>query len=101
MATGTATVDFGSFAPLKGDRVGPNGGDTRVTITGQSAILATSFVEAWIRPAASADHSADEHFIENIRVEAGNIVPGSSFDIYAEATLGGVYGQFNVNWVWV
>lgn len=99
--TGTATVNFGAFAAASpGAPVGPNGGETRTTVTGQTGILSSSFVEAWIAPVATSDHSVDEHFIENIRVTAGNIVPGVGFDIYAEAQLGGVYGSFNVFWIW-
>lgn len=104
MPSGFTTVDFGSFAPAKKwARIGPNGGDARTTIIGQTSILATSFVEAWIFDAGSgsADHSSDEHFVENIKVKAGNIVAGVGFDIVAESTLGGTYGQFNVAWVWI
>ncbi len=104
MPSGFTIIDFGSIIPAnKWTKIGPNAGDVRITISGQGGILMTSFVEAWIFDdgSGSVDHSADEHFIENIRVQAGNIVVGVGFDIVAECTLGGTYGQFNVAWVWI
>jgi hypothetical protein len=76
-ATGTATLDFGAF---------PGASDASVAVTGQAAIVAGSLVEAWLRPAASADHSADEHLIETIKVVAGNIVAATGFTIYGVNT---------------
>lgn len=73
-AQGQTTVDFGAF---------PGSSDTSVTVTGQAGILVGSLVEAWIRPEATADHSADEHVFETIRVVAGNVVAGTGFTIYA------------------
>jgi len=73
-ATGFTTVNFGAF---------PGSSDTLVNITGQAAILAGSFVEAWIFPTATADHTADEHWVEGIKIVAGNIVAGTGFTIYA------------------
>lgn len=93
MAQGHTTVDFGA-AP------GTGGTGTTVTITGQAGILTSSDVEAWVRCESSADHSADEHFVENIRVRAGNIVAGTGFDIVPECLLGTTFGVFNVSWVW-
>lgn len=72
--TGTATVNFGAF---------PGSSDATVVITGQAGILATSIVQAWIRPVATADHSADEHVIEHIKVVARDIVAGTGFTIHA------------------
>lgn len=74
MATqGTATLDFGAF---------PGKSDASVAVTGQAGIVAGSLVEAWIRPEATADHSADEHMVETLKVFAGNIVAGTGFTIY-------------------
>jgi hypothetical protein len=53
-----------------------------VAVTGQAAILAGSLAEAWIFPAATADHSADEHLVETLKVFAGNVVAGTGFTIY-------------------
>jgi len=72
-ATGTTTIDFGAF---------PGSSDTSVAVS-QPSILSGSLVEAWIMPTATADHSADEHWIEPIKVMAGNVVAGVGFTIYA------------------
>ncbi len=73
-STATTTVDFGVF---------PGKTDTSLAITGQTGILAASLVEAWMLPQATADHTADEHWVEDIMVVAGNIVVGTGFTIYA------------------
>lgn len=110
MATGIATLDFGAF---------PGASDTSVVVTGQSAILAGSLVEAWLRPVASSDHSADEHMLETLKVFAAAISPGVGFTIYGFNTsqlnepvepgtrsrgLGGrgtrLYGTWTVAWAW-
>jgi hypothetical protein len=73
-AQGTATLDFGAF---------PGKSDASVTVTGLTGIQPTSLVEAWLHPAATADHSADEHLVESIKVMArpDTIVTDSSFRI--------------------
>jgi hypothetical protein len=76
-AQGTATLDFGAF---------PGASDASVAVTGQAGILAGSLVEAWILPAATADHSADEHRLESLRIVAGNIIAGTGFTIYGVNT---------------
>ena len=48
-AQGSTTLTFGAF---------PGGSDASVTVTGQAGILAGSLVEAWILPAATADHTS-------------------------------------------
>jgi hypothetical protein len=77
-AQGTATVDFGAF---------PGKSDASVDVTGQTAITGASLVEAWLYPSATADHSADEHLVESIRVMAGNVSAGVGFTIYAFNSL--------------
>ena len=76
-AQGSTTIDFGAF---------PGGSDASTTITGQATILAGSLVEAWLIPTATADHTADEHIVETIKVFAGNVVAGTGFTIYAVNT---------------
>ena len=106
---GTATINFGSF---------PGATDTSVAVTGQGSILAGSLVEAWIFPTATADHSADEHWVDPPEVFAGNVSAGVGFTIYAvvkkRAEVGPTsdsqrirnidmpmqYGQWTVGWVW-
>jgi hypothetical protein len=107
-AQGTATLNFGAF---------PGSQEAKVVITGQTGILAGSLVSAWVLPAATADHSIDEHLVDPIRVIAGNVVAGSGFTIYGypgdiqtfgQKTLAGglpdqqadIYGTVSVAWVW-
>lgn len=71
---GTATIDFGSF---------PGSSHATVVVTGQAGIVAGSIVQAWIRPVATADHSADEHMLETIKVFASDIVAGTGFTVSA------------------
>ena len=97
---GSTTINFGAF---------PGSSDASVAVTGQAGIIAGSTVNAWLRPVATADHSADEHIFETIKVYAGNIVAGTGFTIYAKnsntqtASNGGaslIYGQWTVSWSW-
>lgn len=93
MPSGTAVINFGSF---------PGRPEASVTITGQSGITLNSKVGAWLRPAATTDHSVDEHRVEQIKVFASDIVAGVGFTIFAEVLLGGrTYGLWNVDWAWV
>lgn len=73
---GQTTVDFGTF---------PGSAMASVAITGQAGIIASSLVEAWLMPALTADHSADEHLVEPIVVRASqaDIIAGTGFTIYA------------------
>jgi hypothetical protein len=110
-ATGTTLLDFGSF---------PGASDASVAVTGQASLLAGSLVEAWLFPATTADHSADEHVVETITVIAGNVIAGTGFTIYGvntsqlneplyvqdvgQESIGGagtrLYGKWNVAWAW-
>lgn len=98
-AQGTTVLDFGAF---------PGKSDASVDVLGQGGILSVSAVEAWIRPVATGDHTADEHRLETLAVMAGNIVSGQGFTIYGRNTSqlssGGIgtriSGQWTVSWVW-
>lgn len=98
-AKGTALLDFGAF---------PGKSDASVEVTGQAGILSGSAVEAWLRPAATADHSIEEHMVETLNVIAGNIVASTGFTIYgfntSQLSSGGIgtrlYGKWTVAWVW-
>lgn len=72
--SGTATIDFGSW---------PGNAHATVDVTGQATITGTSRTEAWILPAATADHTADEHLVEAIRIVAGPATAGVGFTIHA------------------
>lgn len=104
MPQGTTTINFGAF---------PGVTDVSVAITGQAAIIGGSLVEAWIFPTATADHSADEHWVDPPEVFAGNVVAGTGFTIYGVnkkrcdvAPLSNsidsprVYGLWTLGWVW-
>lgn len=109
---GIALLDFGAF---------PGSSSASVDVTGQTYILAGSVIFSWIFPLATVDHSADEHWIEPIKVLAGNTVPGTGFTIYgvyagqdgfpdvsvgeyglAKRGLGGarLYGKYTIGWRW-
>lgn len=101
---GQATLDFGAF---------PGGTDALVAITGQSGITSGSLVEAWIFPADTLDHTADEHWVDPPEVYAGSVVAGVGFTIYGvvkkrseissrarEVDAPRIYGKWNIGWVW-
>lgn len=91
---GTATLNFGASMAQ----------EATVTVTGQTAITASSRVWAWLIPAATADHSADEVMVNPPAVFAGNIVAGTGFTIYGNAyNLPGseCYGSYSIGWAWV
>lgn len=112
-ATGTTTINFGSY---------PGSLDCTATVTGQTAILSGSLVEAWIFPTATSQHSADEHVLGAVEmaVVAGNVVASTGFTIYAKVrdqssgigSMNGnfqnlprkayrLYGTYTVAWAWV
>lgn len=70
---GVATLDFGAF---------PGASDASVVVTGEVDILSGSTVNAWLSPATTADHTADEHLLESVKIMAGNISAGVGFTIY-------------------
>ena len=110
-AQGSTTIDFGAF---------PGAYDASAAVTGQASILSGSLVEVWIFPAATTDHTHDEHLIDPPRVIAGSIVAGTGFTIYGFAdqfanipTVPGMtgtsfknnnapkhFGKWTVAWVW-
>jgi hypothetical protein len=90
--TGEAEINFGAF---------PGATDATLAVTGQASILSGSIVEAWVKPKATTEHSADEHWVEAIKVLAGNIVAGTGFTIYgATEDKTRLYGRYNVAWRW-
>jgi hypothetical protein len=90
---GSATLDFGAF---------PGTTDIKsVAVTGQGTILDGSVVEAYIFPAATTDHTADEHIIDPPSITAAAVSAGTGFTIYGMGTTGRCYGTWNCAWVWV
>lgn len=91
-AQSTASLDFGAF---------PGKPYATVAVTGQASILAGSLVDAWVLPAATADHSADEHRVEALKISAGDVVAGTGFTISGVSeNKERLWGVFNVAWVW-
>jgi hypothetical protein len=95
---GASTLNFGTF---------PGTEEASVAVTAQTGIVATSSVNAWLTPVATADHSADEHRIESIKVRAGSIVAGTGFTVFGlndNPTIAGehsrIYGLWSVRWEW-
>lgn len=74
MASGTGIVDFGAF---------PGSLHATLVITGQTNIVSGSKVEVWLNSLDSADHLADEHKVEPIKVAHSSIVAGTGFTIEA------------------
>lgn len=91
LTKGQTTVDFGAF---------PGTDLTSVDVTGQAGIGATDWISAALLVDASADHTADEHRVEEIDVSAGAIVAGTGFTIYAKTRNQPLYGEYNVQWAW-
>jgi hypothetical protein len=91
-ATGTAVIDFGAF---------PGSNEVYVDVTGQSAILAGSLCDAWIRAEASANHTLDDHAWAPafISITCGPPTASTGFRIYARS-LEKITGQFNLDWAW-
>ena len=90
--TGSTELNFGA---------GEGTNEASVAVTGQTNIVSSSKVLAWISPVASADHSADEHRVEPLKVTVGSIVAGTGFTIYGECLSGKTSGRFTVNWMWI
>lgn len=76
--SGITTINFGAF---------PGTSHATVAVTGQTSILSVSLVEAWIFPAATADHSSDEHVVlaSQVQIVAAEVVAGVGFTIHAIA----------------
>ena len=92
-ATGTSVLDFGSA---------PGTNQVSATVTGQTGILsASSYVEAWFSPSATATHNLEEIKLltSKLGVLAHTISDGVGFTITGTTDLR-LTGTINVNWVW-
>lgn len=76
-SAGFIEVDFGAF---------PGASDASATVTGQASITTGSTLQAWIYAKATPEHSADEHRIETISANAGDIVAATGFTVWAQNT---------------
>jgi hypothetical protein len=86
---GTALLDFG----LTGKT------ETSVSVAAPS-ILSTSIVLVSLVAKDSADHSADEHLVEEIEVMPGAVTAGVGFTIVGRTGNFPLRGAWNVNWYW-
>lgn len=92
-ASGQVTIGAGA--------IGTQTNEVVVSVTGQTGILAASSeVDAWIIAKATADHSADEHRVEQLKADAYNIVDNTGFDISLRCENGRLYGDWNIGWAW-
>jgi len=85
---GTSAVNFGA------------GGDMSSVVIAQPDIVTGSVVQAWLSPVATADHSVDEHIVEELDVFAHSIVPGAGFTITARTRNKPLTGLWTVAWTW-
>ena len=97
MLTGTALLDFGAF---------PGNADASLDVL-TTGVISSSQVEAWVQPAATVDHSADEHRVEGLKVFASYKVDGTITitgfeDSPVTVNNDGhrLYGKWNIGWVW-
>lgn len=91
-SVGSTVLDFGAT---------PTDNWATVAVTGQAGIVAGSAVDAWLRLEATADHGADEHRVEDLEIQAGAIVAGTGFTLYARSRCGKTWGRFTISWVWI
>jgi hypothetical protein len=93
MQTGTATLNFGAF---------PGSNEASVAVTGQTAILSTSKVEAFVMSDdTTADHTANDHkYLGSFaNLTCGTATAATGFTINA-TSLEKLNGTFAVRWVW-
>jgi hypothetical protein len=95
MATGkgTATVDFGAHPGLN---------ETSVPVTGQTSILATSKVEAYIMADdTTGSHTAKDHrwLAGQVGITCGTPTAATGFTIYLTSSQKQT-GQYQLQWVW-
>lgn len=92
MATGSAVIDFGAY---------PGSNEASVVVSGQSSILATSSVEAWLMAEVQGTHTVNDATYASLLTAIVCSVPTAStgFTIYARS-VEKLQGQFKVRWVW-
>lgn len=71
-----------------------------VTVTGQTGLLTTSTVDAWMQANDStASHNAYEHGIAPIKLTTGELIAGTGFTITGVSDQR-IDGDFIVHWIW-
>lgn len=71
LGSGTSILDFGAGSS-----------HASLVVTGQSLVVAGSLVYVWVKPEATATHTADEHMVETLKVHASDVVAGVGFTIH-------------------
>lgn len=105
-AVGVATADFGAF---------PGSQMVLVTVSGQNGLIASSKIQAWIAPIATADHGIDDHICESqflqatpyysvdgtfiIQVETIN-PPQTRYPPARQGDKYRVWDDFSIGWSW-
>lgn len=89
---GTATIDFGSTPAT----------EASVTLSDQSDITATAWVEAWFMARSTTDNDAEAHkqAAATMRLVCSEPTPGVGFTITAYCLQGAATGTFKVEWTW-
>lgn len=85
-SSGSTTLTFGSKET------------TASVFVADATIGATQKINVSIPVQSSASNTADDHWVENLTVNAGNVNAGVGFYIHAKCTLGFAHGIFNINW---
>lgn len=93
MPTGKIEIDFGG---------GLGSNEASVAVTGQTAILTTSYAEAWIMAEASTEHTASDQAYAALfmATTCGPATAGVGFTIQARSTEK-LRGRFKISWVWL
>ena len=77
----------------------PGTNNVSLVVEGQTGILTTSVVRAYMMCDATADHNADEHIMVPMKLCCGNIIADTSFTLYA-ASEWQLTGTFVVHFIW-
>lgn len=94
MATGIATISFGTTPVQEGT----------IAVTGQAAILTTSYIEAFIMADdTTVDNDATSHDFAAVsfRLTCKTLIAGTGFTIKVTTIAGGCTGDFKIRWVWI
>lgn len=83
--SGTKTVDFGAF---------PGVAEIRVAVA-DAAVTAPMLLRAWpLSTSSTADHTGDEHSIEDFDTNVENLNAGVGFDLVVRPRVGTCFGQY-------
>ena len=89
---GIAEVDFGA--------TGSDMASTFLVLNDAGIQISTTAISVELRGMGTADHSYEEHYVEELDVRAGNIVNGVGFEIVAKTRNVKLYGKYSVFWSW-